>query len=360
MKVRLLELAVLGEEWLGEIDFDNLNSFMKDIGSDMTFYELVLHIMEQGWGVESIADLVTWIREMLFSELQANKTLFLEIILITFCFSLLKNSIGTFGSSCILDSCFLLVYCTLALLLINSIYIFQGIVTKTVGNSVNFMRMFVPCFCTGMIFSSNVYASAGFYQLAFIVIFFVEWAMETVLLPCVHIYILLQICSHFFEEGAFENLAELASSVVTWGLKMATTAVFGLSVVQNLMNPIKDRMAQGSLGRAVSILPSVGDAVGSVGEVMLGAGMMIKNGIGIAGIVVLLFIGFGPVVKAGCMVFSYKLLAAVTEPLADKRISGCMKGMSTGALLYLKVMGYSLLLFFITIALAAGATSFAY
>ena len=38
MKVRLLELAVLGEEWLGEIDFDNLNSFMKDIGSDMTFY----------------------------------------------------------------------------------------------------------------------------------------------------------------------------------------------------------------------------------------------------------------------------------------------------------------------------------
>lgn len=360
MKALLLELAVMGEDWLGEIDFDNLNSFMKDIGSDMTFYELVLHIMEQGWGVESIADLVTWIKEMMFSELQANKTLFLEIILITFCFSLLKNSIGTFGNSCVFDSCFLLVYCTLALLLLNSIYIFQGIVTKTIDNSVNFMRMFVPCFCTGMIFSSNIYASAGFYQLAFIVIFFVEWAMENVLLPCVHIYILLQICSHFFEEGAFENLAELIQSVVIWGLKMATTAVFGLSVVQNLMNPIKDRLAQGSLGRAASVLPGVGGAVGSVGEVVLGAGMMIKNGIGIAGIVVLLLIGFGPFLKVGCMTFSYKLLAAVTEPLADKRISGCVKGLSAGAVLYLKVMGYSLLLFFITIALAAGATSFAY
>ena len=40
MKVRLLELAVLGEEWLGEIDFDNLNSFMKE---DFAIFEKFNH-----------------------------------------------------------------------------------------------------------------------------------------------------------------------------------------------------------------------------------------------------------------------------------------------------------------------------
>lgn len=355
-----MKMTAAGEDLLGRVDFGELNSFMKEIGSDMTFYELVLHIIEQGWGVESIADIAAWIRNLLFSELQANKELFLEILLITFCFSLLKNSVGTFGNSYVSDTCFLLVYCTLAVLLLNSVYIFQKIVTETVADSVSFMRMFVPCFCTGMIFSSNVCTSAGFYQLAFVAIYFVEWGMETVFLPCIHIYVLLQICSRFFEEGGFGNLAELIQSVVIWGLKAAMGIVFGLSVVQNLMNPVKDRMAQGSLEKMVSFVPGVGGAANSIAEIVLGAGMMIKNAIGAAGIAALLFIGLGPFLKVMCLTFFYKLMAAVTEPFADKRISGCLKELSTGAVLYMKVMGYSLVLFFITIALAVSATSFVY
>ena len=88
--------------------------------------------------------------------------------------------------------------------------------------------------------------------------------------------------------------------------------------------------------------------------------MMIKNAIGMAGIVALLLIGIGPLVKTACIAFSYQLLAAFTEPLSDTRITECVKGLSNGAILYLKVMSYSLLLFFIVIALTVGATSFVY
>ena len=41
----------------------------------------------------------------------------------------------------------------------------------------------------------------------------------------------------------------------------------------------------------------------------------------------------------------YKLAAAVTEPVSDKRISGCLKGLANGGMLYVKLLGYSVLLF---------------
>ena len=53
-------------------------------------------------------------------------------------------------------------------------------------------------------------------------------------------------------------------------------------------------------------------------------------------------------------------VVSVAEPLSDRRISGCIRQLSNAALLYMRVQGYCLFLFFITIALAVSATSFAF
>ena len=158
----------------------------------------------------------------------------------------------------------------------------------------------------------------------------------------------------------FGNLANLLQTVVNWGMKIAGTAVLGLSVVQNLINPVKDRLAHGTAAKVASVIPGVGGAANSVSEVLLGSGMIIKNGIGIAGIIVLICIGMGPVLKTGIITLLYKIMAALVEPLSDRRISGCIRQLSNAALLYMRVQGYCLILFFITIALAVSATSFTF
>jgi len=209
-----------------------------------------------------------------------------------------------------------------------------------------------------MFFSSNVYTSAGFYQIAFVVIYLVEWTFQKLLLPCIHVYVLLQIFNHFFEETQFGNLADLLQTVVNWGLKSAVTLVCGLSVVQNLINPVKDRLTQGTVAKVVSVIPGVGGAANSVSEVLMGSGMIIKSGIGIAGIVVLICIGIGPLLKTGIITVLYKMMAAVVEPMSDKRIASCIKQLSNAALLYMRIQGYCLMLFLVTIALAVSACSY--
>lgn len=349
------------EEVFDQVDFSELDIFMEEDGIEqMTFSELVHQFMQGGINRESLSDVALWVKSLLFQEITQNKQMLLEIVLLAVCFSILKNFAGAFQSSYTADLCFLLIYCVLAVMLLTSFRSFQEIISGALERSVEFMKALIPTLCISMVFSSNISSSASFYQIAFFIIYLVEWSFLNILLPMVHIYVLLEIFNHFMTEERFLNLTELVRDMIGWGMKAAGTAVLGLNVVQNLISPAKDRLTQGTLGRATAVIPGVGGAVNSVGEIVLGAGMVIKNCVGVAGLVVLLVIGMIPLLKVLCIAFFYKLAAAVTEPVTDKRIAGCLKGMSEGAVLYVKLLGYSLVMFLLTIALTTASTSYIY
>ena len=84
----------------------------------------------------------------------------------------------------------------------------------------------------------------------------------------------------------------------------------------------------------MAMIPGIGNAVNGVSELLLGSGIMIKNCVGAAALIVLVILVSVPMAQAGCIVFFYKVAAAVVEPVADKRIAGCLKGMAQGGMLY--------------------------
>lgn len=348
------------EDMAGMVDFSDLDNFFEEEETGITFSEIVEGFMNEGISKASFGNVLVWIKDALFGEIQRNQRLLIEIVMLAFCFSILKNFAGVFESAYIADLCFILIYCVLALMLLTSFQAFRQIAEGALQQSVDFMKALVPTFCVSMIFSSNISSSVGFYQMAFFVIYLVEWIFLYVLLPLVHIYVILEVFNHFMLEERLSNLTELFCDIIQWGIKTSTVAVMGLNVVQGLIGPAKDRLAQGTLGRAAAVVPGIGGAVNGIGEMVLGAGIVVKSCIGAAGLVALLVIGAVPILKVACLTFFYKLAAAVTEPVTDKRICGCLKGMSQGALLYMKLVGYGLVLFFLTIGLTTASTGYIY
>ena len=63
-----------------------------------------------------------------------------------------------------------------------------------------------------------------------------------------------------------------------------------------------------------------------------------------------------PVLKLLGMSLFYKLAAVVIEPMSDRRITGCLKGMAEGGALYLKLVLYCIALLFVTVALTTAAS----
>ena len=329
VKVHAEEAGSYLSELSDEMDYGKLDTFLENYGVEqVSFSGLVEELMQDGVSTAWGEHVFSAIKTSLVGEIAANRKMLLEIVLLAFCFSVLKNFAGAFHASYISELCFLLVYCVMAVMLLQTFLLFQEVVSKSLESCVEFMKVMVPTFCLSMMFASNVSSAAGFYQTAFLVIYLVEWLFLNLLMPLIHIYVLLEMFGHFVPEERFSNLTELFSEVINWGIKIAGVLVLGLNVVQNLIGPAKDRMGHGIFAKTASVI--------------------------------LVLISLVPLLKALCLAFFYKLAAAVTEPVSDKRISGCLKGLANGGMLYVKLLGYSVLLFFVTIALTAAASGFIY
>lgn len=349
-------------DMMGDVDFSELDEifseeFFGQQNEKITFSSVVEMLLSEGFRGFDYSMLVDWGKDTLFFEMEESRALLVEIVLLAVGFSILSNFSGAFRQAYVSELCFLLVYCVLAVMLLQSFYGFREIVTGVLNRSVEFMKALVPAFCLTMVFSAGVTSSAGFYQMAFLVVYLIQWLFLKVLLPLIHVYVILEICNHFFEEEKFGNLTELLKTAICWGMKIAGTVVLGLNVVQGLIAPARDRLTSGTVGRAAGMIPGVGNAVNGISEILLGSGILIKNSVGAAALLILVLIGLVPLLKILCMAFFYKLTAVLTEPVTDKRIAGCLRGMAEGGILYLKLVLYALALFFLTIAMTAAASS---
>lgn len=350
--------------WMDELDFGEVDEIVEtelfpEQREPIRFSSLVEEMLVEGLSEFDYTRVLEWAKDALLYEAEVNQKLLIQVVLLAVGFSVLKNFSGAFREAYISNICFLFVYGVLAVLLLQSFETYVDIAEAVLQQSVDFMKALVPTFCISMVFSSGAESSAGFYQMAFLVIYLIQWLFLKVLIPCIHIYIILEIFNHFFEDEKFENLTELLKGAVNWGMKSAGVVVLGMNVVQGLIAPAKDRLVSGTVSKAAAVIPGVGNVVSGIGELLLGSGILIKNCVGVAALVILVAIGVMPVLKIALLSVMYKISAAVVEPVSDKRIAGCLKGMAEGGMLYLKLVLYCLALSFVTIALATASSGFA-
>ena len=335
--------------FLEDLDFAELDTWTKEElfpeqREKFSFSVMVQELLADGIGVTSMEKIGQWLCDALLYEIKTGKTILVEVVLLAAGFSMLKNFSGTFEKNYVSDICFLLVYGVLCVLLLKSFEIYGTVAEEALNGSIDFMKALIPAFGISMVFSSGAESSAAFNGLYF---------------SCmkIRVYVVTELFNHFFEDEKFQNFTELLAGVISWGMKSAMMAVLGLNVMQGLLAPAKDRLLNGAVSRAAMMIPGVGNVLGGIGELMFGAGILIKNCVGVTALIVLLAVGCIPVLKLACMSVLYKLAAAVAEPVADKRIVGCIKSMAQGGVLYLKLVCYGIVLFFATIALQTAAVT---
>ena len=74
-----------------------------------------------------------------------------------------------------------------------------------------------------------------------------------------------------------------------------------------------------------SAIPVVGKILGDAVDTVLGCGIILKNAIGLVGIILILGICIMPILKLATLTVTYKLLATVVQPIADEKIVGLLE-----------------------------------
>lgn len=344
---------------LDNLNMDSLDHYLSknEETINISFLQLMKKLMSEDKG-NSIEQAGDYVGNLLFQEIRENKHFLMIIIALSAAFALIKNFSNIFHNSYISDLCFVLVYIELMILLMKSFLVVNELLSGTLGKIVDFMKALLPVFCMTMLFSGGTSTAAGFYEMAFFIIFIVQWIMLYLLAPLVQIYVVMQFLNYMLEGEKFTRMCELLEGAIQWGMKIIVTVVLGLNVVQSLINPAIDRLKLSSITKTVKMIPGVGNSVSALGEMLVGTGIVIKNSVGVAAMLIIMIIGLIPLVKMGVLTFLYKLAAASVEPITDKRISGSINGVFRGSMLASKLMLTSLFLFLITIAMITASSSF--
>ena len=119
-------------------------------------------------------------------------------------------------------------------------------------------------------------------------------------------------------------------------------------------------MKNSSMTKVMEAIPGIGKGVGAAAKMVMGSGVLIKNTMGAGAVFALVAITVVPLLKLALMVFLYQAASVMLEPVCDKRVIACGGGTAEGYEMLLKIVGASLGLFIIGIAMVCAATNISY
>ncbi len=348
------------EQIIETLDFEVLNQFLNEhIRMKMSFEELIKQISTNGFEALNKENITQLFFDALLYEVSVARPIFIKMLSFSILFSTIQRLIVS-KKTYVSNIGFLLIYSTLMVLLMQSFFLVRDIALEGMDGMLAFLNALIPTYTMTMVFTGNAVSGAMTYEVAFFLVYFIAFLMKNFLSPLIHVFVLALFLNHLFEEDKLSKLAEFMEKMIGLILKLSIGAVVGLSVVQSLLTPMKDRLANNVLLSGMSAIPGVGGALGSAGEILLSCGMLIKNSVGIVGLIILLIITLIPIIKIGCFWGMYHILAIILQPIADKRIVECVYGVARGCDLYLKIILYAMLLFFVLISMVTMATSFVF
>ena len=360
MRMLMTDVSGYLEEIIETLDFSALNRFLHEhMRVEMNFEELISQISVHGLEAINKENITQMFFDAVFYEISIARPIFIKMLMFTILFSVIQRLLVT-KKTYVSSIGFVLIYATLMVLLMQSFYMVRDIAIEGMNGILSFLNALIPTYAMTMVFTGNAVSGAVAYEMAFFFVYLIEFLMKYILCPLIQVFILVLFLNHLFEEDKLSKLAEFMEKIIAIILKVAFGAVAGLGVVQSLLTPVKDRLANNVLLSGISSIPGVGGALGSAGEIVLSCGMLIKNSVGIMGLIILFVLAAMPVLKIGCFWVMYHLLSIILQPVSDRRVVECVSGVARGCDLYLKIILYSTLLFLVLIAMVTVATSFVF
>lgn len=352
------ETAEIENQILSQLDTEELEAIIGDvfIEDKITFAELLHSVLYSEY--EEINEMAyQYIVKQFFYELSYNRATIIHILLLTIFASVFTNFSNAFGSEQIASMGFYILYLMLLIITLQSFQVIIQDVTSKVNQILVFMSALCPVYFLTVAISNGTNSAVVFYNLSLLYIYVVELVILSVVIPMVNSYVIVEILNYLTTEKRLSKLAKLIKMMIHWVLKIVLAGVIGLNVIQGLIAPTVDEVQRTIWLKGAESIPVVGDALSGTGEVILGTMKLIKNGVGVVGLILCIGITLGPAIQMCLLTFMYKFVAAAVEPISDKRISSCLYSIGEGCQMLLRIIIAVGLLFLITIALVAATTS---
>ncbi|WP_312108778.1 stage III sporulation protein AE [Brevibacillus reuszeri] len=328
--------------------------YLPDIKSE-GFVQLLMH-----QGDFSLSSVLQGMGKFVFHEILMNGKLLSSIIIITVFAMILETMQNAFERNAVSTVAYSIAYLVLMVLAINSFHVAITYAKDAIANMSDFMLAMIPLVIALLASVGNLATATMFHPLIIFMINISGMMISYVVFPLLFLSAMLSIVSLFSERYKVTQLATLLRNIAMGVLGSFLTIFLAVISIQGATSAVTDgvtlRTAKYITG---NFIPIVGRMFSDAADTVLNASLLVKNAVGLAGVLILITLCAFPALKILVLALIYNISSAVLQPLGNSPIISALGTIGKSLLFVFAALATVGLMFFlaITIIIAAGNIS---
>ncbi|MNW36809.1 Stage III sporulation protein AE precursor [compost metagenome] len=293
----------------------------------------------------------------LWQEIALNAKLLVTIVMLSIMSMVLETLQTAFERNQVSKIAYSLCYMVIVIIAINSFTVAIQYAKSAIGMMTDFMLAMLPLLFTLLASMGNVITVSVTHPLIVFMIHTIANVIHMIVFPLFFFSALLYLVSSLTDKYKLTQLASLLRTIGAGLLGGLLTVFLGVISVQGWTSSVTDGMTLRTAKFITgSFVPVVGKALADATDTVITASLLVKNAIGLAGVIIILFLCAFPAIKILTLALIYSVTAAIMQPLGNTPIVSCLQSIGKGMMhVFAAVAAVGLMCFLaITIMLTAG------
>jgi len=352
-----VEKTLSWQETIDKLDLQEMEQFKTSIDGEISGY--LEHKSARQW----ISDFMTgqWdfnpkeiagdLWKYFFREVLANGQLLGKILILAVISALLVNLQTSFDQGVAKISsmaCFL----ALSAIALGSFKYVIEIGQAAIESMSNLMTAVLPQMMVLVTGLGHIHTASAVFPLMMAACTAFARGIGLIVFPLIALSAILNLADQLTDAIKLERLGKLLYTLAEAVMGLMLTFFVGIFTLRSIYGSVMDAITLRT-GKFVTdtFFPVIGGYLSDALETAAGYVVLLKQAVGILGLLTIFGICVFPVLKIGVIALIYKVSAAVVEPLGDSRISQVLEVMGNHLLLVLAAVAAVGLMFFVLIAI---------
>lgn len=346
------------QEQLGELELEKLLQFTELLEDEYQAFIPGLSWRELaagGAGGPGLKQLFMVVASSFFHEIRLSLYLLRQLIVIGILAALLQRLSTSFGSKTVVDLAFGVCFLVMAYIGLQSFRVVLTMAADTVDNMVSFMHSLLPTLSALLMAVGGVTSATIFHPLLWALVSAIASLVHYLLFPLILFGTAFSVVAQFAVDFPLSRLGGLFRQGVITLLGAFFIIFSGFMAVRGTIAPVADGISLRTAKYLTrTLVPVAGGMFADALEIVVGGSLLIKNGVGAFGLVMIMFLVVTPLLKVWAMVLVYKLVAALLEPISDFRLVQTLNNLATSLTLVFASLGTVAFMFVLTISIVVG------
>lgn len=243
------------------------------------------------------------------------------IIVVIVIHGILKSIGDSLGNKGVVQIAYYIQYILIVTIIMSNFAEIIIMVKTSIQNLVTFINLLIPILITLLITTGSITTASIIQPIIIFITTLIGNFIVKVIIPITLVSTALGIISQISDKIQIDKLSKFLKSGAVWSLGVILTLFVGITSLESTLTSQVDGVSAKTTKAAVSnFIPVVGKILGDAVETVMGCSIILKNALGILGIIIIVSICIAPIIKLIILMSMYYLCAALCQPIADSKI----------------------------------------